>query len=64
MIRRPPRSSLLPYTTLYRSQENVPGASHFAALEIASPSWQNAYRVATIGDHTFLRVQNLTPRES
>ncbi|MCE7033270.1 cell wall hydrolase [Lysobacter sp. GX 14042] len=42
-------------------QELVPGASHFAALAIASPNWQNAYRVATIGDHTFLRVQNLAP---
>lgn len=42
-------------------QEIVPGASHFAALSIASPNWRNAYRVATIGDHTFLKVQNLTP---
>src|SRR3712207_7414803 len=25
MIRRPPRSTLLPYTTLFRSQEFVPG---------------------------------------
>ncbi|SKA23976.1 cell wall hydrolase [Novilysobacter spongiicola] len=44
--------------------EIVPGASHFAALSIASPSWRNAYQVATIGDHTFLKVQNLKPRES
>ena len=43
-------------------REIVPGASHFAALSIASPSWRNAYRVATIGDHTFLRVQKLKPR--
>jgi len=45
-------------------QEIVPGASHFAALAIASPSWRNAYQVATIGDHTFLKVQNLKPRGS
>ena len=44
--------------------EIVPGASHFAALAIASPSWQDAHRVATIGDHTFLRVQSLPPRGS
>ncbi len=45
-------------------QEIVPGASHFAALSIASPSWRNAYQVATIGDHTFYKVQTLKPRAS
>lgn len=45
-------------------KEIVPGASHFLAHAIASPSWRNAYQVATIGDHTFLRVQKLTPRKS
>lgn len=45
-------------------KEIVPGASHFAALTIANPSWRNAYQVATIGDHTFYRVQKLKPRTS
>lgn len=45
-------------------KEIVPGASHFAALALASPSWRNAYQVATIGDHTFLKVQALRPRRS
>ncbi len=45
-------------------EEIVPGASHFLAHAIASPSWRNAYQVATIGDHTFLRVQKLKPRSS
>lgn len=45
-------------------KEIVPGASHFLAHNIASPSWRNAYQVATIGDHTFLRVQRLKPRGS
>lgn len=40
-------------------KEIVPGASHFAALNIASPSWRNAYQVAVIGDHTFFKVQKL-----
>jgi len=40
----------------------VPGASHFAATAIASPSWLSSYQVATIGDHTFYRVQSLKPR--
>lgn len=44
-----------------RRKEVVPGASHFAATALASPSWRNAYQVATIGDHTFYRVQKLTP---
>ena len=43
-------------------REIVPGASHFMAHAIASPSWRNAYQVATIGDHTFLKVQSLKPR--
>lgn len=42
----------------------VPGASHFAAFAIASPSWRTAYQVATIGDHTFYKVQSLKPRHS
>jgi len=45
-------------------REIVPGASHFAAMSIASPSWRNAYQVATIGDHTFYKVQSLKPRQS
>ena len=43
-------------------KEVVPGASHFLAHKIASPTWRNAYQVAQIGDHTFLRVQSLKPR--
>ena len=45
-------------------KEIVPGASHFAALAIAQPSWRNAYQVATIGDHTFLKVQSLKPQQA
>lgn len=42
-------------------REVVPGASHFAALHLANPAWANAPQVATIGDHTFFRVQRLAP---
>ena len=45
-------------------REVVPGASHFAALSIASPAWGSAPQVAKIGDHTFFRVQNLAPPET
>lgn len=44
-------------------KEIVPGASHFAALGIAQPSWRNAYQVATIGDHSFFKVQSLKPQK-
>lgn len=43
-------------------REVVPGASHFMAHAIAAPNWRNAYQVAVIDDHTFLRVQTLKPR--
>jgi spore germination cell wall hydrolase CwlJ-like protein len=39
--------------------EVVPGASHFVALGLAKPAWRNKPLVATIGDHTFLRVDRL-----
>ncbi|MBV2209252.1 MAG: cell wall hydrolase [Thermomonas sp.] len=42
----------------------VPGASHFAAHAIANPSWNTADQVATIGGHTFYKVQSLRPRGS
>ncbi|MFT3807322.1 cell wall hydrolase [Arenimonas sp.] len=41
--------------------EVVPGASHFAALRYASPSWRHYPTVATIGSHTFYRVDRLSP---
>jgi spore germination cell wall hydrolase CwlJ-like protein len=39
--------------------EVVPGASHFVALGLAQPAWRNKPLVATIGSHTFLRVDAL-----
>ena len=45
-------------------KEIVPGASHFMAHDVASPSWRNAYQVATIGDHTFLKVQPLRSKRN
>ena len=44
-------------------REVVPGASHFAAMRIANPSWASYPQVATIDDHTFFRVNRLRPRE-
>ena len=39
--------------------EIVPGASHFAALDIAQPAWSSYPEVARIGSHTFYRVDHL-----
>jgi spore germination cell wall hydrolase CwlJ-like protein len=44
---------------LGQRNEVVPGASHFVALGLAQPSWRNSPLVATIGDHTFLKVDRL-----
>lgn len=44
-------------------REVVPGASHFAAMDIATPAWAQYPQVATIDDHTFFRVNRLRPRE-
>jgi spore germination cell wall hydrolase CwlJ-like protein len=42
--------------------EIVPGASHFAALAIAQPTWRRYPEVATIGSHTFYKVDRLNAR--
>lgn len=42
-------------------REVVPGASHFVALDKANPAWATETPVATIGDHTFYRLQKLAP---
>ena len=42
-----------------KRNEVVPGASHFVALGLAQPSWRNSPLVATIGSHTFLKVDRL-----
>jgi len=39
--------------------EIVPGASHFAALSHAQPTWRRYPEIATIGSHTFYRVDKL-----
>src|SRR3712207_8538034 len=37
MIRRPPRSTLFPYTTLFRSQPDHPGLAHYIIHSFDSP---------------------------
>src|SRR3712207_8931749 len=52
MIRRPPRSTLFPYTTLFRSvhQQVVDGLVHLVRVE-AEPHRQRALRVEVDEEH-------------
>src|SRR5256885_9483918 len=54
MIRRPPRSTLFPYTTLFRSQARLPQARH--GRHIAIRSSQEAHGPPLLGPQGNLRV--------
>src|SRR2546421_1498246 len=41
MIRRPPRSTLFPYTTLFRSEETLPGGSEAILLVEDDPTMRS-----------------------
>src|SRR2546423_10634931 len=43
MIRRPPRSTLFPYTTLFRS---LPGVTNGVQERLRSAGWDDVFRVA------------------
>src|SRR2546429_4934037 len=58
MIRRPPRSTLFPYTTLFRSDQLVPASAQVVGLEVrqarvslATPRLDPAVGVAEQADH-------------
>src|SRR5260370_21496620 len=58
MIRRPPRSTLFPYTTLFRSHEArgsisaaLPGQSPFRRRP-CSPGWREGWRPTRSEEHT------------
>src|SRR4051812_49704363 len=56
MIRRPPRSTLFPYTTLFRSRREVPARPQFTARRCTRPgrsgSPPRATRAARSEEHT------------
>src|SRR5438034_3995068 len=68
MLRRPPRSTLFPYTTLFRSQYSLhPGAEPFANLGFFLEGWHPIYRwlpdrqprtVAPYGDRKSTRLNS------
>src|SRR5256885_8690204 len=51
MIRRPPRSTLFPYTTLFRSEDRTRHGYETACslLRVFEPSWLMKYAVITFG---------------
>src|SRR2546426_7445809 len=48
MIRRPPRSTLFPYTTLFRSQKERPGHDHRRQL-VSADRWRGRFVGGDIG---------------
>src|SRR3712207_7830444 len=50
MIRRPPRSTLFPYTTLFRSTTYNPNLNVFARVDLAVPTWRS--RVVVRHNHS------------
>src|SRR3712207_6862537 len=69
MIRRPPRSTLFPYTTLFRSEGGVSGAAVAEALRAPGPRRRAVAvdhrvfrRAAQRGAHVLVRAQPPLPR--
>src|SRR3712207_8637054 len=74
MIRRPPRSTLFPYTTLFRSTQRLPEMQAATVEEVAAivdaiePRWQAfvlmaAYSGLRMGELAGLRQKNLDRSE-
>src|SRR3712207_7503952 len=63
MIRRPPRSTLFPYTTLFRSQAWMPAVMR--NLHAGPPRHLNAIQALLVADLNFLSVnENNTHKHS
>src|SRR3712207_8607404 len=63
MIRRPPRSTLFPYTTLFRSGYN---RVSFMAKPLIDPAWQGRaeYVAGSLGSNVLGAVPDMDERES
>src|SRR2546426_7235167 len=59
MIRRPPRSTLFPYTTLFRSAEGA--APRGGSVSLIDPEHQ---RLGGIGDKVAHSIQEMTGKET
>src|SRR2546426_1488799 len=52
MIRRPPRSTLFPYTTLFRSPPATAGESAATILAVRRSFWSSACKAERSEEHT------------
>src|SRR3712207_8529603 len=63
MIRRPPRSTLFPYTTLFRSRAGVPGGRVGQVLDRRQPEQLQEQRRGAVEDGAELRAAGLLRSE-
>src|SRR5260370_28977991 len=61
MIRRPPRSTLFPYTTLFRSMVGYLD-DPAATAEVMDDGWLRTGDIGWIGDDGYVRIQPMSPR--
>src|SRR2546429_7107862 len=58
MIRRPPRSTLFPYTTLFRSQKIFPKAVEVARIQHLEGDWRRKHENSCNGAAKHLRKRD------
>src|SRR3712207_8563820 len=63
MIRRPPRSTLFPYTTLFRSR-HAPGPRSSTAMSVGPPGWKPTMSCGQAERTTMLSIRTLNVAES
>src|SRR5256886_11979816 len=56
MIRRPPRSTLFPYTTLFRSLQPAKGSSHLLGSFLVGVKHERCARYRIVDDHKGFRL--------
>src|SRR2546422_4582026 len=63
MIRRPPRSTLFPYTTLFRSFHRVRARAPLHIGDIVNPAVNREIRESTVRHHTATHLLHAALRE-
>src|SRR3712207_8355630 len=69
MIRRPPRSTLFPYTTLFRSEQLRHGYWHYGLIPEAADALRNRYApldelIEILDDYGFSRRGRVVPDDA